>query len=59
MGERALETVLFTLKAMANGGMYDHVGQVSEAIISNMVGLHHSYNNIKFYIWIGISSLFN
>ena len=28
MGERALETVLFTLKAMANGGMHDHVGQV-------------------------------
>ena len=30
MGERALETVLFTLKAMANGGMHDHVGQVSK-----------------------------
>ena len=30
MGERALETVLFTLKAMANGGMHDHVGQVRE-----------------------------
>ena len=48
MGERALETVLFTLKAMANGGMHDHVGQVNiyiarEAIISNMVGLQHSY----------------
>ena len=28
MGERALETVLFTLKAMAKGGMHDHVGQV-------------------------------
>ena len=27
--ERALEKVLFTLKAMANGGMYDHVGQVN------------------------------
>ena len=46
MGERALETVLFTLKAMANGGMHDHVGQVniaSEAIISNTIGLHHRY----------------
>ena len=28
MGERALETVLFTLRAMAKGGMHDHVGQV-------------------------------
>jgi uncharacterized protein YyaL (SSP411 family) len=34
MEERALETVLFTLKAMANGGMHDHVSQVSEAIFS-------------------------
>ena len=32
MGERALETVLFTLKAMANGGMHDHVGQVREIV---------------------------
>ena len=28
MGERALEMVVFTLKAMANEGMHDHVGQV-------------------------------
>ena len=30
MGERALEMSSFTLKAMANGGMHDHVCQVSE-----------------------------
>lgn len=29
MGERALQMTLHTLKAMANGGMHDHVGQVS------------------------------
>ena len=28
MGERALEMTLFTLRAMANGGMHDHVSQV-------------------------------
>ena len=28
MGEGALKMTLFTLKAMANGGMHDHVGQV-------------------------------
>ncbi|KAL5473990.1 hypothetical protein EMCRGX_G028560 [Ephydatia muelleri] len=27
MGERALEMVSFTLRAMANGGIHDHVGQ--------------------------------
>lgn len=27
MGERALEIVCFTLKAMANGGIHDHIGQ--------------------------------
>ena len=28
MGERALQMVLDTLKAMAKGGIHDHVGQV-------------------------------
>lgn len=28
MGESALHMTLRTLKAMANGGMHDHVGQV-------------------------------
>ena len=32
MGERALEMTLFTLRAMANGGMHDHVSQVGEEI---------------------------
>ena len=32
MGERALETVLFTLKAMFNGGMHDHVAQVRDDV---------------------------
>ena len=31
MGERALEMVSFTLRAMANGGIHDHVGQVRES----------------------------
>ena len=29
MGESALSTVLFTLEAMRNGGIHDHIGQVS------------------------------
>ena len=32
MSERALEITLFTLRAMANGGMHDHVSQVGEAM---------------------------
>ena len=32
MGERALEMTLFTLRAMANGGMHDHISQVGEEI---------------------------
>ena len=38
MGERALEIVLFTLKAMANGGMHDHVGQVKHKSDSKSFG---------------------
>ena len=30
MGARALEMTKFTLRAMADGGMHDHVGQVGE-----------------------------
>lgn len=30
MGEDALESVLYTLKAMSDGGMHDHIGQVRE-----------------------------
>jgi len=50
MGERALEMTLFTLKAMANGGMHDHVGQVHMLqkwlrevwMIWNILNLHSS-----------------
>ena len=30
MGDKALENTLRTLRAMANGGIHDHVGQVSQ-----------------------------
>lgn len=37
MSERALEITLFTLRAMANGGMHDHVSQVGVAMSAGWV----------------------
>lgn len=28
MGQEALKSILFTLKAMSKGGIHDHIGQV-------------------------------
>ena len=36
MGEGALKMTLFTLKAMANGGMHDHVGQVRMYVCNSL-----------------------
>ena len=37
MGARALEMTKFTLRAMADGGMHDHVGQVSEERVNSIL----------------------
>ena len=37
MGEEALQVTLFTLKAMSNGGIHDHISQVSPPSILTSV----------------------
>ena len=39
IGARALEMSKFTLRAMADGGMHDHVGQVNEERVNKSTSI--------------------
>ena len=39
VGARALEMTKFTLRAMVDGGMHDHVGQVSEERVNKSTSI--------------------